>query len=138
MKWYLYLNYRIYNYYNKRQDIPIFSSLLVISLLIFTNIFSIHTIYLFITDFWTVPKLNPEYKIIITVFMTFLLILHYFLLYHKDKYVNIFKEFEENTNKYNNWNLSIKFYIIGSFILCLIILVIADLRNHNFELYFLK
>src|SRR5690606_13472785 len=129
MKWYLYLNYRIYNYYNKRQDIPVFSSLLVMSLLIFINIFSIHTIYSLITDFWTIPKLNPEYKIIITVFMTFLLIFHYFLFYHKDKHINIFKEFEENTDKYNNWDLSVRLYIIGSFILCLIILVIIDLRN---------
>lgn len=138
MKWYTYLNYRIYNYYDKRQDSPVISSLLTMTLLAFINVFSIHTIYSFITDFWAVQKLLPNYKIIITFSIIILILIHYFLFYHKRKHINIFKEFKENADKYRKWNFLIKLYIFGSIGVCLITLIIVDLRNHNFELYFLK
>ena len=52
--------------------------------------------------------------------------------------MSFFNEFEKNIDMYKHWNLSAKSYIFLSIGLCLITLIIADLRNHNFELYFLK
>jgi hypothetical protein len=136
MKWYLYLNFFIYSYYNKKDDIPLFSALISIAILVSLNMFSVVTIYQLITDFWKVPKLHPDYKVIIISFLFFLVIINYFKLYYKKKYVIFFEEFKDD--KYKNWGRGAKLYVILSIILCLILLVIVDLRNHNFELYFLK
>lgn len=138
MKWYFYLNFFIYRHYKKKRDAPIISTLLITSLLIYINVFTISTIYQFATDFWTVPELHQNYKSIIILFLFFLVILNYFLLYHNKKYVKIFDKFKKNNEIYQHWDMPTRLYIILSIILCLITLIIADLRNHNFELYFLK
>ena len=138
MEYYYYLNFYIYRYYKRKQDVPLISTLLVVALLLHLNVFTIIIIYQFITDFWNTPKLDPNYKIIVIVFLFFLVILNYFLLYHNKKYVKIFDKFKKNIEIYQRWNFFTKLYIVLSILLCLVILIIADLRNHNFELYFLK
>ncbi len=138
MEYYFYLNFYIYQYYKKKQEAPLVSTLLVISLLINLNIFTLIMIYNFIIDFWTIPKLHQNYIIIIITFLSFLVIINYFLLYYKKRYVGIFERFKKQNEIYKHWNLPVKIYIISSIILCLVTLIIADLRNHNFELYFLK
>ncbi|KFF25298.1 hypothetical protein [Chryseobacterium vrystaatense] len=138
MTYYFYLNFYIYQYYKKKQEAPLISTLLVISLLVNLNAFTIVMIYNFVTDFWTIPKLYGDYKVIIIAFLCFFVIINYFLLYHKKRYVKIFEKFRENNEIYKQWDLPVKIYIILSIALCLVTLVIADLRNHNFELYFLK
>lgn len=138
MKWYFYLNFFIYRHYEKKKDAPVITTLLVTSLLVNLNVFTIYTIYQFATDFWTIPKLHQDYKIIIIAFLSFLVIVNYFLLFYKKRYVEIFDEFKKNNKIYKHWDMSAKLYIILSIVVCLIILIIADLRNHNFELYFLK
>lgn len=138
MKWYIYLNFYIYSYYKKREQAPVISTLIITSLLLHLNIFSIYMIYMFVTDLWTIPKLHSNYIVIIVTFLLFLVIINYFLIYYKQKYMSFFNEFEKNIDMYKHWNLSAKSYIFLSIGLCLITLIIADLRNHNFELYFLK
>lgn len=138
MKYYFYLNFYIYQYYKKKQEAPLISTLLIISLLVNLNAFTIIMIYNFVTDFWTIPKLYSDYKVIIIAFLCFLVMINYFLIYHKKRYVKIFEKFRENNEVYKQWDLPVRIYIILSIALCLVTLVIADLRNHNFELYFLK
>lgn len=138
MKWYLYLNYYIYSYYRKKKDSPVISSLLITSLLVHVNLFSIHTIYLLLTDFWKVPKLHPMFKVFVILVLSVLVFTQYFLFYYNQKHLKYFREFEINRDKYKHWNFSVKLYIFGSIALCLTTLIIVDLRNHNFELYFLK
>ncbi len=138
MKWYYYLNFVIYRYYNKKEKTPIFATLAVTSLLLNLNIFSIYMVYLFVTDFWTIPKLNSNYKAIIIIFLSFLVITNYFLIFYKKKYIKIFDNFKKNSEIFKHWDISAKLYIIMSIVICIIVLIIADLRNHNFELYFLK
>jgi Ca2+/H+ antiporter len=138
MKWYFYLNFFIYRHYKKNENSPVISALIAISLLLHLNIFTISTIYHFATNFWTTPQLHQNYIIIIIAFLCFLAVLNYVLIYHKKKYVKIFEEFKKDSDNYKHWDISSKLYIILSIALCLITLIIADLRNHNFELYFLK
>jgi hypothetical protein len=141
MKWYFYLNYFIYRFYDNKwgkRDNSMLTALLTPCLLVHFNVFTVYTLYLFITDFWTIPQLPPNYKNIVITWLAFLAIVNYFILYHKKKYIKVFAEFKKNNDKYKRWNRSVRLYIIGSIIICLIVLIIADLRNHNFELYFLK
>lgn len=115
-----------------------FATLVVVSLLLHLNIFTIYMVYLFVVDFWTIPKLNPNYKVIIIIFLSSLVIANYFLIYYKKKYLKIFEKFENNNEIFKHWDISAKLYIIMSIVICVIVLIIADLRNHNFELYFFK
>ena len=138
MKWYFYLNYFIYRHYKKKEYIPVVTALLGTCLLVYLNIFTIWVIYKFITDFWTIPQPLSDYKIIIITGMAFICLINYLLLYNRKKYVKVFEEFKKNNDKYKNWDISARLYIILSISICLIVLIIADLRNHNFELYFLK
>jgi MFS superfamily sulfate permease-like transporter len=141
MKWYYYLNYFIYRFYDKKwgnRDNPMFRALTIPTLLVYLNAFTIWMIYEFITDFWTIPKTYPHYKIVIVAIFIFLGIVNYLILYRKKKYVKVFDEFKKNNDNYKHWNLSVKLYIILSIALFLIALIIADMRNNNFEWYFLK
>jgi len=138
MKWYFYLNYFIYRFYDKKwgkRDNPVFTAFFAPIVLVNLNIFTIFVLNNFINDFWTKPKLHPHYKGIIIAFFVFLGIINYLLLYRKKKYVKIFDEFKKNNDKYKHWNLSVKLYIISSIALFLIVLIIADWRNHNLGVF---
>lgn len=138
MDCYYYLNFFLHRYYKKKRESPVVSTLVIVTLFVFLNLFSIIMTYEFITDFWTVPKLHPNYKFNTIAFLFLFSVFNYFILYRKQKYVSIFNRFEKNKDKYKHWDIAVKIYIIFTITMCLLVLIIADLRNHNFELYFLK
>jgi hypothetical protein len=131
MEWYFYLNYVIYRYYKrKKDDIPVFRAFFVTVLLIAFNILTIENIYLFIKDFFVIPKLSEYYKIEGIVHLSFLGLINYLLLYRKKKYEDVFWEFQNNYDKYKKWDKSVKWYIILTIVISIVVLIIADIRNH--------
>ena len=135
MKWYFYLNYCIYRFYvNRKDDIPVYSALLVSVTLISLNAVTIRGIYWFIYDFWTIPHMSHS-NIKVIAFMSFLGLINYLLLYRKKKYEDVFEEFRRNYDKYKKWNKSVLAYIIITCLLMIIVLVIAVLRNEHVQKY---
>jgi Mn2+/Fe2+ NRAMP family transporter len=137
MEWYFYLHYKIYAFYVKKKDsTPCWYSASATALLIYFNIFCIFGIIGFFGEFLDMIKYVGKYEILILPFS--LLVINYLILYRKKKYIEVFDYFRKNIDSYKKWDKSVKIYIIGSIIIFLLVLIFADLRNHNFELYFLK
>jgi hypothetical protein len=138
MKWYFYLNYFIFRFYEKKWgklDNPVLTAFLATCLLVHLNIFTIVASYTLIVDFWTVPELSGPYRVNIIAQMAFLGIVNYLLLYRKKKYVKIFDEFKKNEDYYKKWNKSSLLYIILSVVFMLATLIIADWRNRNLGMF---
>lgn len=139
MNWYFYLHYFIYRYYKRKKDnmSGMYSVLASITLLS-VNVITAWIVYTLITNFWAIPKAREHYKFEVITGMSSLALFNYLILYRKKKYLYVFDEFAKNSDKYKKWDKSVKWYIVLSIVVFLIVLIIADLRNHNFELYFLK
>ena len=126
--WYFYLNYRIYKFYDKRRDsIPGFFSFSATMVLVSLNIFSIIGILGFI--------FNGVYDFIIfltkySILVLFVLIglLNYLILYRNKHYEEVFSAFDRMSDRYEGWKKSVPIYIIGSIVLLLVVLAIADYR----------
>ena len=127
MIWYYYLNYRIYKFYQKKKDsMPVLYSFLGTLLLLFMNIFSI----LLIVDFFkSFLSLGNKYCILVP--MLILSVFNYFVLYQGGNYKSIFESFDSSKDKYRSWNKYVIIYIIGTVILMLIVLGIADYRHNG-------
>ena len=135
MKWHFYLNYCIYRFYvNRKDDIPVYSALLVSVTLISLNAVTIRGIYWFIYDFWTIPHTSHS-NIKVIAFMSFLGLINYLLLYRKKKYEDVFEEFRRNYDKYKKLDKSVKLYIILTIVTTILVLVIADVRNQHVQKY---
>lgn len=140
MKWYFYLNYYIYRFYCRykhKGELPVFRAFLTTMILIGLNLSTITTIYELLSDFWTIPK-DDNYKMKAILELSALAFFNYVILYRKKKYIEVFDEFRRNNERYKKWDKSVMWYIILTVAIMLVVLIIADLRNHNFELYFLK
>ncbi|PWG77957.1 hypothetical protein DDR33_24815 [Pararcticibacter amylolyticus] len=130
MRWYYYLNFRVYKFYQKKKDsIPVFYAFLVTSTLLCLNVFILlGGLGLFMPLFQQLVNL----KVMLT---TYALIgfLNYLFLYRAHLYEEVFGEFEHDAVRYNmrSWDISVKLYIIVSISLFLLLLVIADLKNHG-------
>ena len=134
MNWYFYLNYYIYCFYVRFKDqIPVFSAWIVVTLLLHFNIFTIVASYTLITDFWTVPELTNRSGIIAK--MAFLGLINYLLLYRKKKYIKVFDKFKKNEDYYKKWNKSSLLYIVLSIVFALIAVYISVWRNHKLGIY---
>jgi hypothetical protein len=138
MSWINYFNFFLYRYYQKKQESPILSTSLIVALFAQLNGFSLLMIYELLTDFWTIPNLNPNYKLFVIAFVLFVALLNYYLLYFKERHIQIFNEFKNSDHRNKRRDLFVRIYIVLSVTICLLVLIIVDLRNHNFELYFLK
>ena len=124
MTWYFYLNYRIYKFYQrKREDMPALYSFLGSVLLLYLNVFSILAIVSFFNPLFLLNKLNM--LILLIVFAAF----NYLVLYRRKYYIEVFDDFDNASDKYKSWNNSVPFYIIGSIILLIVVLLIADYRH---------
>ncbi len=126
MNWYYYLNFRIYRFYKKRDNIPGFYSFLVTSSLMCLNVISIIAIIGF--EWGSLRRfMNKENALLLFLFAGGV---NYFLLYNGNRYRDVFDEFDLHSSRYKNWTLGVKLYLIISICLLLGVLVIADLRNH--------
>jgi hypothetical protein len=127
MNWYYYLNFRIYKFYEKKDNIPGFYSFLVTSTLMCLNVISIIAIIGFeLASFRQFMK--KQNALLLFIFMGGL---NYFLLYKGNYYKDVFNEFDLHSSRYKNWTLGVKLYLIISICLLLSVLIIADLRNHG-------
>lgn len=97
---------------------------LVSVVLVFTNIFSVVAIVGF---FYPVYEKTNKYIVLIP--MIFLGLVNYIFLYGGKYYERIFDDFEKSIDKYKSWNKSIMIYIIGSILIMLVILTVADLQT---------
>ncbi len=88
------------------------------------NIFSI----LLIIDFFK-PLLLFGKKYYVLILMVVLAVFNYFALYRREHYMKVFDKFDNASDKYKSWNKYVPFYIIGSIVLMLIVLGIADYRH---------
>ena len=127
MIWYYYLNYRIYKFYQKKEDsMPILFSFLGTLLLLFMNLFSI----LLIVDFFkSFLSLGNKYCVLVP--MLVLATFNYVVLYKGGNYISIFEGFDNSSDKYKSWNRYVLIYIIGSVSLMLIVLGIAGYRHNG-------
>lgn len=93
------------------------------TLLLFMNVFSIITIVSFFKPLLFLGnKLNA--LILLFVFAAF----NYFVLYRREHYLDVFNDFDNASDKYKSWNNSVPFYIVGSILLLVVVLLIADYR----------
>ncbi|MGB5979294.1 MAG: hypothetical protein WBG62_17910 [Cyclobacteriaceae bacterium] len=130
MMWYFYLNYRIYKFYQqKNESIPGFYSFAATVVLVSFNIFSSVGVLGFIFD--------AVYNLIVSitkysVIALYIIIasINYIILYKEGYYKQMFLFFEKNEEKYERWRKSILVYIISTIVFTLIVLAIADFR-HN-------
>lgn len=125
MIWYYYLNYRIYKFYQRKRDsMPVLFSFLGSILLLFMNVFS----FLLIVDFFK-PFLFLVNKYYVFVLMLVLAVINYFVLYRGEHYLIVFDNFDNSSDKYKSWNKYVLLYTIGSILIMLIVLGIADYRH---------
>jgi hypothetical protein len=135
MKWYFYLNYCVYRFYNRKKDeIPVYTAFLVPILLVMLNTATIDCVYWFIRDFWIIPQM-AHLRIKAVVYMSFLGLINYLLLYRKKKYEDVFEEFRRNYDRYKKWNKSVKLYIILTIVVAILVSIIADVRNQHVQKY---
>lgn len=127
MNWYYYLNYRIYKFYQrKKEDMPAFFSFWACTVLLTINI---STILIIVNFFKPLSYFDSKYNALPLMFL--LALLNYLLLYRKKKHVDIFHHFDRNRELYRKWDLSVTLYIVGTIVFMLVILIIADIRNHR-------
>lgn len=125
MNWYYYLNYKLYKYYQKKgEDMPALFSYIITVLLLFMNIFSvIGLVALFYPTKPHINKMNAFFLIILIA------LFNYTLIYRCNHYKEIFNRFDNDSMKYEAWNLFVKVYVILSVILLLVVLGMADYLN---------
>ena len=125
MEWFKYLNFVIHQYYERKGDsTPYLFSFLASSLLVYMNVVSLFTLIGYF-----IPSITSVNKLVYLCFSLLLLLLNYILLYRKNYYKEVFYDFQKHSERYTAWNRSVRNYIIGSIILLLIVLVMADYRH---------
>jgi hypothetical protein len=123
MNVFYFLNYVIYEWYKKRDNIPLFYAMAAANLLIYFNIFSI--------IYWLSIFLNfepPFTKVYAISFFIAQSILSYFLLYHNSRYKIIFAHFDEQGEKNRICKKYVFAYLILTIVFLLSTLVAADIR----------
>lgn len=127
MNWYYYLNYRIYKFYQRKKDsTPVLASFFACIMLLGINI---STMLIFINFFKSLLYFESKYNAL--PLMLLLALLNYLLLYRKKKHIDVFHHFDRNRELYRKWDLSVTLYIIGTVAFMLVVLIIADIRNHR-------
>jgi hypothetical protein len=113
----------------KKDSLPVFYAFLVTSTLLCLNVFILFGgVGLFIP----LVRQLVNVKVVLTTY-ALISFLNYLILYRALLYKEVFEEFEHEIVRYNmkNWDMSVKLYIIISISLFLLLLVIADLKNHG-------
>ena len=127
MTWYYYLNYRVYKFYQrKKESIPVFTSFLLCSLFLHLNLLSVIGVIHFFRYLFFLGN-----KLYILLMMLSLAAFNYIVLYRNRKYKDVFHHFDRNRDLYRKWDLSVKIYIWGTIFLMFVVLIIADIRNHQ-------
>ena len=127
MEWFKYLNFVIYQYYERKGDsMPYLFSFLASTMLVYFNILSLYGIVSFF-----IPALTTVDKFFVLCFMLLLMLVNYLLLYKNNYYKEVFYDFQKHSERYTAWNRSVRIYIISSIIFLLIVLVIADYSHEG-------
>lgn len=125
MKWFLFLNYTVYKYYERKGDkMPLLFSCLGSVLLMYGNIFTI----LGILGFF-LPVFDYFQKHHVVILMLVILLFNYLLIYHNGNYKEKFEEFDRDEELSIRWKNSVTIYIVSTIIAALIMLSIADYLN---------
>ena len=123
MRAFYYLNYIIFDFYRRKKDnAPLSASFLIPVLLIYLNVFSI--------IYWSSLLLKfslPFSKVNAMIFLVILSGGSYFFLYHKNRYKEIFKQFDSIKTK-AKYQKAVLYYIVISIIFFLMTLITADVR----------
>ena len=121
--WYYYLNYRIYNYYERKMErMPYIYSFMGTVLLLTFNVFSIVAIISFM---YPNDIINKYSTLGLSLFIAFF---NFLILYRGKYYKEVFSDFDKYEDRYKNWKNSVPIYIISSIVLLLVVLAIADYR----------
>jgi len=77
-------------------------------------------------------KLVTDKKVVLITY-ALICFLNYMILYKSRLYEEVFNDFEHNLIRYGlkSWDVSVKLYITISICLFLILMIIADLKNHS-------
>src|SRR5690349_5178021 len=110
MTWYNYLNYRIYNYYRRKDSMPVFFSFLATTTLVTLNIFSIGGLagFLFESVHRLIVSVNKYWMLVLYASIA---LTNYLVLY-RGNYEDIFTSIDRNRDLYRRWDRSITLYII--------------------------
>ena len=99
-KAYKYIYYWLYTWQKKlwgKNDLPEYNAALGMSLSFFCNCCSLVAIIYIVKDVMVIPLDLPKQIVLIPIFAVMLL--HYFLLVHNGKYLQIEKEFKKESKK---------------------------------------
>jgi purine-cytosine permease-like protein len=125
MIWYYYLAYRIYVFYRKRDNIPVFFSFSLLTTLVNINIMTVAIFVQLINPYF--QNYNKFYALIP---FTCIGIINYLILYRR--YEVIFNKFDLDMEHYKKYDLSVKIYFTITVALFIISLVLVDGKNQGY------
>jgi len=118
VKFYIYLVYRLYDYWNNgnRLETPVGNIIIVLSLVHLVQLFTIFCLLLkYFNSLDFIFRIKPP---IIILSILLFGILHYFIFYNKKKWESYNTEFQNESNKTRKiGSIIIITYIFGSFVL---------------------
>lgn len=128
MVWYYYLAYKIYVFYRKRNDMPVFYSFAVTTTLVSLNLICAAGI----VDILLIPIFNANSKYYCLMLMILVAIINYLILFRKRVCKEIFNYLDRSSASYCRWDRSVRLYVVFSVAFLLVTLIAADLRNHGY------
>ena len=123
MKAFYFLNYVVYAWYEKRDNLPMMFAISVPVVLMGFNILSITYLLSIIFNFSL-----PFTKVNVMIMLIALTMFSYVVLYRKKRYIEIFGEYKKKQAHLRRHRRYARLYIIASILFLLVTLVIADIR----------
>lgn len=125
MNWFNVLNYLVFNWYKKRDNMPVLYTVLFSSTLICFNVFILIGVACFL---FNTPL--PGTKIYWLLSVLIIIGINYLVLFKNKKYEKYFKEIDSKKEgklfkRYKQYSY---IYIITTIVLLLLVLIIADIR----------
>lgn len=132
-KSYKYLYYKLYKLFlrvNGKDDVPEYTAMVGIGLLVFFNLLSVLAIFNVYTEFWHFPKVSRG-MFFLYVGIPYMII-QYFILVHKGKWKRIVKEFnKEKEDARKRGRRNVIFYMLSTLLLFILSIVLMVLKNEG-------
>lgn len=125
MIWYYFLAYKIFVFYRKRDNAPVFFSFSLLTTLVNINVMTLAVFVHLQKPYF--QNYNKLYALIPFVCIS---IINYLILYRR--YEFIFNKFDQNIEHYKRWDLSVKIYFTITIALFIITLVLVDGKNQGY------
>lgn len=122
---YYYLAYKIYVFYRKRDNMPVFFSFLLLTTLVNINLITI-AIFFQLTN----PYFQNYNKLYALIPFACIGIINYLIIYRR--YVDIFNKFDLSIEHCKRYNLPVKIYFTITVALFIISLVLVDGKNQGY------